>query len=619
MIREASEGCSENIREKPFRNTGTVKIRIDTMFKNSYFSFWRKYRFKSIAVKNSLKLFVIFLAFFTIPAFGIYTMTMNNTKKEALEINNETVKKIGATTEALIRDTEYLTAEIMADQDVENYMTRGENNPYTDEEKEEMMKKISTFMSGKTLIHSIYLYSEIQDVLCSDTDCEALEEFEDASWYSAYTEEFSDSYKMISRKIDNTANKVFTLIKKYRNNKGAVILNIDLLGLEKYISVNFNEDSAFYIAEPNNIMYTNLLTKNRNKDVEKQILKMIDDGKFEEIYKSGSQAMSISVEKSMYYNWYYIRTMLNNNYNAVVNGLFVKLILLFLGIMIVLIVMAVVLSMNSISQIINILDLFENRNAYKKLTENEISEVANKIIYLMDDNTKLKNEINSRNVQYEKWKMKALQIQITPHFLNNTLAVINYEVIETVENSENISKMISQLSKILTYSLVTDKIFVPLREELLFIKNYVNLLSLRYDNFRVDITADSSLSECMVLRMCLQPLIENSVFHGCKKDNGRISIKCEKPENDLIISVTDNGKGIEQSKIDQITESLKNDDMTDVSIGIKNIYKRLEAAFGQRAGIEIISKENLFTTIILTIPQENILFMPNNFGDETSD
>lgn len=574
------------------------------MFREYFSLFWRKYKFRSIVFKNSVRLFAIFFVLMMIPMFFIYRFTINDAKNTVMNTNRDTVKMLGSTAEALMRDTEYLVAEMFADDNVVYYMSMNRDVNFTDAEKEYMMSKVNTYMAGKNFVNSIYLYNSNKDLVCTNRVCETLDEFEDTSWTSELDEGFSNNYKMFPRKPDNAAITVFTLIKKSRTGKGAIVLNIDIMELEKYISRQFSKSSVFYIADSSGIIYTNQLTSKRNAEVEQLILKMIDEDNYNDIADISSKNITVSIDKSVYYNWYYVCTSENNNYTSIINGLFYRMLALFFGLMIILIIISVIVAVNNTSQFVTILDLFENRELYNSLNQNEISEIASKIICLMDDNEKLKNEVTSRNAQYEQWKTKALQTQITPHFLNNTLAVINYEVISNFSDSEKISGMISRLSRILSYTMITDKIFVTLGEELNFLRNYAGLLQLRYDNFNLITEADSELLKCRILRMSLQPLIENSVFYGYKEKGGDIYVRCTENDGSLRIVIRDDGIGMTKEKLAELMTELKSGEMTSSSVGIKNIYKRLEAVYGDKALLEIQSEPGKFTQIILNIPMD---------------
>lgn len=573
------------------------------MFHKNFFVFWKKYKFQSIVVKNTLKLFLVFMLITILPIGGLYQMMMKDAVKRYEEENISAAKKIGATVEALFRDSEYLSAEVMSDSDVVYFMTLGKNTDYSKEEKNNLIDKIKAYTSGKSIIHSVYLYNRMNNMVCNEYICGYIDEFDDVSWQKECDGDYSEGYIAVSRIIDNTSDRVLSLIKKYVNGN-AVIVNIDLRNLEKYVSRQFLQNSAFYIIGQSGIMYSNLINKDRNEQIEDELIEMIRNDKTKGFLTFYGKKISAAAEKSSYYNWYYVRIAECGEYNKSVRHTFYITIFAFFLIMLFIIFLSMVLSMNNVSQVVNILDLFENREIYKNLTENEIGEVANKIIYLMDDNEKLKNEITLRNEQYKKWEIKALQTQITPHFLNNTLAVINLEIFDTFNGYTKASDMISQLSRILSYTLVTDKIFVTLDEELEFIRNYAEMLRLRYGNFMAEISADEEIRKKKILRMCLQPLVENSVFHSCKTKGGKINISCRKEGDTIVISIEDNGDGIDKEKIKGIFKSFENDTMSENSIGLKNVYKRLKAVYGENVSMDILSEKGQYTRIVLTVPSE---------------
>lgn len=568
------------------------------MFNKNFSVFCKKYGFKSIAVKNSLKLFSVFLIILIIPICIIYNLTLHNSRHNILKTSGDNVKKIGATVETLIRDTEYLAVEMLADKDISYYLSASQTNDYN---ISNITNKIEAYKSGKNIIQSVYLYNDKSNYVCSDKECVPLSDFTDKSWYIYYTKKMPENYCIYSRNIDNSAYNVLTLIKKKINGNGCIVLNIDLNAVERYIREYYSDDNGFYIVSKDGVLYTNLLTSKRDSNIEDGLINMIDSNIKEQIMSCGKDKVFVATEKSDYYEWHYVNTILNKNNVIKLRVNFILGVLAFLIILFVLIVVAVIMSMNNVSQIVNLLDLFENREIYNNLSVNEISAISDKILLLMDDNEKLKKEVRSRSEEYEKWKIKALQTQITPHFLNNTLAVINLKVIDTIEDNEDISRMISKLSSILDYTLITDKIFVTLREELEFIRNYIYLLKLRYSNLNVNINVPEEYMSFYVLRMSLQPIIENAVFYN-GKDKADVSIDCEKRDDSIMLCITDNGSGMDANKIEQIKKSFINDSTDDTSIGMKNVYKRLQAAFGNKADLDIVSEEGAYSKIYLKIP-----------------
>lgn len=572
------------------------------MFHKYFFTFWKKYKFRSLFFKNFVKILAVFFVSLVVMMFLIYKYSMIDIKSTAMKTNSDSVKMFSASVETTIRDAEYLAADILADEDISYFLALGKNARFTDEYKEALCKKLSTYMSGKMLIDSIYAYSSGSDVLCTEKKCGEISEFADREWIDELAS--FDDYKLVLRKPAGTSKKVFTLMKKSRTNNSVVAVNIEVYSMKKYLINKFSDKVSFYIVQSNEVLYSNLPDSERVSGAEKMILRMIKEGKDEKIVKKGSDAISISAERSQYYDLYYVSVFENESYITIVNSLFYRMIIIFFVLMIIFVAISVSLSVHNTLQIVNVLDLFENREAYNSLNESEISEIADKIISLMDDNEKLKNDVVSRNEQYEKWKMKALQTQITPHFLNNTLAVINYEVLEKYKDSENISGMISKLSKVLQYTMITEKIFVPLSEELDFIDNYADLLKLRYDNFNLILKCDESLLDCNVLRMTLQPIIENSVFHGYKDKGGTIYVTCIDADDKYIVTVEDRGTGISPERLEKLRNELTGDLLTDKNVGIKNVYKRMEAMYGDRSKFEIQSEPDRYTVVRLEIPKE---------------
>lgn len=565
--------------------------------------FWKKYKFRSIVVKNSFKLFIIFALILILPICGIYSVFINNTRKQVIKENITANRKIAATVEALLRDSEYLISEMFTDNDVSYFLALRNDMNYSEEERHSLYKKINAFKSGKTLIDSIYVYLPVKGWICSNMNfSNSVNEFGDTSWIDEYNTPFPEGYKIISRKTDNTSKKVFTIIKKNPNNTGGIVINIDLDKLRKYIPELAYGGDEFYIVNDRDVMYTNVISSKRIHEQEKKVVQMIAEGESDRIIESANRRISVVAEKSQYYEWSYIRMYDVEDNEKLVSSIFYKFIALLILFMIIIIVCSVVLSINNVSQVITLLDLFENRDMYRGLSENEISEIASKIIVLMDDNEKLEKEIKIRNSEYDSMMMKALQTQITPHFLNNTLAVINYEAIEEFNGENRISMMLSKLSRILEYTLVSDRILVLLREELEYIKNYIELLKLRYGDFEVNIEVDDDVLDVVVLRMCMQPMIENAVFHGLKKKGGRLSIICKRTDTGITICIEDDGKGIEPEEIKALMESFESDSMNEENVGLKNVYKRMKIIFAENSDLRIESKKGEYTRIILEMP-----------------
>jgi len=215
----------------------------------------------------------------------------------------------------------------------------------------------------------------------------------------------------------------------------------------------------------------------------------------------------------------------------------------------------------------------------------------------------IKNLINEK-VEHQKKKsdmeFQILQAQINPHFLYNTLNSIKW--LAEIQNIENISEVTSAVINLLKYNISSKKVLVSLEEEIESIKNYVSIQKYRYgNNFDIEYCLDEKTLHLKILKFILQPLVENSIFHGFKnfKYGGKIKINSKVEGKFLVIEVVDNGSGIDDDKKDLIE---KEGAKMYKGIGLNNVHERISLYFGPEYGITVKSEQNLGTSVILRLP-----------------
>ena len=204
----------------------------------------------------------------------------------------------------------------------------------------------------------------------------------------------------------------------------------------------------------------------------------------------------------------------------------------------------------------------------------------------------------------------ALQAQINPHFLFNSLEIIN-SLIE-VEKYDTACEVNARLSALLRYSINHNSSgIVTLAEEINYMNNYVYIQSIRFGSkftFHTDI--DESCLDCHIIKLVFQPFIENSIKHGFNgiPSGGSIFFCVKAGEKDLLITIADNGKGMETSEFEKLSAKLEKDDFDDFqdqneSIGILNIHYRLKLKFGAAYHLTITTKEGEGMRTELIIPR----------------
>ncbi len=204
-------------------------------------------------------------------------------------------------------------------------------------------------------------------------------------------------------------------------------------------------------------------------------------------------------------------------------------------------------------------------------------------------------------------RIKLLQSQITPHFLFNTLDMINWSAI--LSGNKEIPKMIKSLSNILSVRMGKTEEIVKLTDELDYFNDYCTVINLRFgDDIRIRCDTDSEYDNVSVIPMMLVTAVENALMHG-KDPDKKLSINIAfLRENDIFnIYVYDNGKGIDENKLNELNKSLENssDDERQNSkrlSGLKNLNRRIKLMFGQKYGITVYSEEGKYTEVTISIP-----------------
>lgn len=258
-------------------------------------------------------------------------------------------------------------------------------------------------------------------------------------------------------------------------------------------------------------------------------------------------------------------------------------------------------------------------NTQEKLAINTgISEI-NELILVYNGMVERQEELRQENEErYEKEKQlislqaqaefRMLQQQLNPHFMFNTLEVIN--ILATTRNMDDISDITKALAEILRFSLNRSQ-EVMVDEEIGSLRNYLFIQNIRFgDRIQFITDIDETLSECFILKFIIQPLVENAVMHGlCDvlKD-GVIEISLKQREDFLVISVADNGKGMTEEDLDKLRKSVYGDADEHVyttggsGIGLKNIYRRIRFYYKNEAEMSIESKLHEGTRIKLILP-----------------
>ena len=237
--------------------------------------------------------------------------------------------------------------------------------------------------------------------------------------------------------------------------------------------------------------------------------------------------------------------------------------------------------------------------------EDELGVIANSFNHMCQRLDEYIERVYAAEIQRKNAELNALQMQINPHFLYNTLESIKAKAL--AENDDETAEMITLLGNLFRWSCRTDEKLVILEEELEYVKTYLKLQSFRYEQkMEICIQVDEGYLDYAVPKLILQPVVENVIKHAFRRLErpGLAGITVKKKGDNLEITVYDNGCGIEKGKLEKIRKNLENDKGQDDfdNIGIQNVNHRLRLLFGPGYGLQIASVYEQGTAVKAVLP-----------------
>lgn len=402
-------------------------------------------------------------------------------------------------------------------------------------------------------------------------------------------------------------------VKFTRNNKvvqGVLLVDMKFSSLDQLCrEVNLGKKGYIYIVDYHgNIIYhpqQQLLYMGFKQENINSILKQ-PSGSFIENFQGKKRL--ITVRKEKYTRWNIVGVSYLDEFLATKNELsrFAVLVLI-LGILFVIIISISISAEISkpIKQLEKSMKLVEEGRFDVTIDirgEYEVVRLSNTFNIMV---AKIKNLMEQIVVEQEakrKSELNALQSQINPHFLYNTLD----SVVWMAENGkmQDVITMITALARLFRISISRGKNIITVKEELEHAKNYLIIQKIRYKNkFEFHIQSQEGTLECLTIKLILQPIIENAIYHGIEYmvDEGMIDISVSIEDNKLVYVVSDNGLGMEPELLEKILFA-KTKKSQGSGVGIKNVHERIRLYYGEEYGLKIESEREVGTTVRIYLP-----------------
>jgi two-component system, sensor histidine kinase YesM len=247
-------------------------------------------------------------------------------------------------------------------------------------------------------------------------------------------------------------------------------------------------------------------------------------------------------------------------------------------------------------------------------TKDEFGFIATNLNKTLDTIDELYQNNMEKQERLRTAEIKSLYSQINPHFLYNTLDTIKW--LAKLKSTNEIVTIVSQLGHLLKYTISNCNELIPLKKEINLVQSYIAIQQIRYgDKFTVTFDVDESLTEYIIPKLILQPLVENAIIHGIENKIGKscLAVCAYRKENGIVLEVKDNGIGMSREKLLEVRQSLAG--VKSESIGLSNVHRRIMLYYGKKYGVTIQSEENVGTTVDILLPEENLLHERKIRGD----
>lgn len=247
---------------------------------------------------------------------------------------------------------------------------------------------------------------------------------------------------------------------------------------------------------------------------------------------------------------------------------------------------------------INVTGILQNKD--------ELNHIMHAISHSAMQKNNIEEELLMRIELLKKAQAVALQAQINPHFINNTLETINWMAITHLGTENDISEMLSCLAALIRVSLGSTDTFVTLEEEVEYVKKYLFIQQKRIKGgFDVEWDIPQELNCCRCIRLMLQPLVENAINYGIKPygPGGKLKITANRTDDKIRIFVTDSGMGLTAERVNEINASIRKGVIKESNhIGLSNVNQRILLSFGEAYGVSLQSQMLRGTSVMLVLP-----------------
>lgn len=474
-------------------------------------------------------------------------------------------------------------------------------------------------------IHSVYLSIDNSNrFLDSDGGIQNLDNFSDKEWHNIYKNYDKNQKTWTYRRTLFEYNRpidIITVFLRLSNARGVIVVNLFQDRLQTMLEQTlFNAKEVVFMLNSNNEV---ILTNNTKPDYNNSLVSYLNESdalsNLERMVptkiKLNDKTYFATVTPGSEYGFYLLSIIEESNYYTLSSFFNTTFVLQAISAIIIALIISFFVTLKNIRQFYNLFHVLNdaengiyNREEQPRYIMDEYDLIINNVVKTFISNESLKNELAVKSHLKTKIELAALQLQINPHFLFNSLQLLDTQAYNQTNCHTELNVTIQNLSSILKYALGSPQDAISLGEDLDQVHSYADINYKRYPNmFMLYYDYDEEVLNYYVFRLLLQPIIENSIYHGIRPLNhsrtGLIKVKIYSRESYLHFYIIDNGVGIEKDKLQELRILLNSSEINTNHIGISNTNSRLIMYFGDDSRIKVYSKHGIGTMTHFMIPK----------------
>ncbi len=592
--------------------------------KIDFVKYVKSYHSNSIFFRNLALILLLVTVPLVLLSVFTYRYSKNTFDEEIAKANTRSLVKFQGSMDIIQNEIERIAAQMINNEEVVR-LFNSDLDEYPDYRQIEILQSIMHDMNLMihSYIHSIYVYSQRNNYLLTHVGGGDLRKWTQQSVYGRLKaplhEWYLDYQDVGNAKSSIVLDRFLTFYKRFpaTNEDHGIGTTAVLLDIAKVKSLLFgagtmDREIIFIVDKRGTVLFST------EQDWIRKSLGEIFDFHEEDLFVS-SKAISIDTLDSRPFifsflesgvnDWIYCSVLSREDFFsklATLKRIMVTSLIFSLSVSIGAAFLISLYVFKPIHEVINMLENPTDIPDYENY-DNELKFIAGNIVHNYDEYQQNRQEIENRAAMLNAARVRALQAQINPHFLNNTLQLVNWAILKETNNedSEAIS-ILEHLADLVRVNMETKSNLTSLANETEYVSKYMAIQKKRYGNkMRFDLSIPQELESTPVLKMLIQPIVENAIYHGLKKkaDAGIISLAASKRDGLLIIQVEDNGRGMDIWEMEKLNEQLRTaDSLTDSHIGLSNVSLRLRLVFGPQSGIRLSPRKGGGVQVTATIP-----------------